>query len=248
MPTNQPERGSPFGRQRIYREDIRNTAFIELMLMMVFLFLIILAAAHVPLRPRPDFPADNAETLRTKLVRAELAGKMAEVEAERLRLDLDAIARTVGQGEQTPSRTLPDRVRILIQGQKSEIEALHKDLAQGTGQPSTPHHGRGLPSCWQSGDDQLEYLYTIAIAGNEFVATRAWPAHRQPEIDATPELAALDGRRLSLDEFSRLAAVIKTSGARQACRYYVTAHYSRETPSYLVDEIREKFNVARGTK
>lgn len=83
--------------------------------------------------------------------------------------------------------------------------------------------GRDFPPCWaEEGTGRVEYLFSIEILPEGLKISRAWPAKRQANAEALPNIEKLTGASpISLEKFNALLQGIDRESKEKNCRHYV---------------------------
>lgn len=86
------------------------------------------------------------------------------------------------------------------------------------------HGGRDYPPCWaDEATGRVEYLFAIEILPEGLKISRSWPAKRQANAEALPQIEKLTAARTHrLAEFNTLMQGIDRVSKEKNCRHYVT--------------------------
>jgi len=86
------------------------------------------------------------------------------------------------------------------------------------------HGGRDYPPCWaEESTGRVEYLFAIEILPEGLKISRSWPAKRQANAEALPQIEKLTvARPHPLAEFNALMQGIDRVSKEKNCRHYVT--------------------------
>lgn len=95
---------------------------------------------------------------------------------------------------------------------RAELSVAH--LCKGTGQ---------YPPCWADESGKVEFLFAIELRSDSVVVTPAWPARREADAKALPEISTVLAEAHSYSNFvSVIKGVFNWSKAQDPeCRHYV---------------------------